>query len=236
MSAAPHRVAVIGGGFGGLEAAKHLAAGAGRGDADRPPQLPPVPAADLPGGDGGAFAGRGLLSAAGDLQGAAERAGGDGDGRGGRPRASASCGCDRAPRAARSSSVDYDTLIVAAGSPYSYFGHEEWRRFAPEVKSLESALELRARLLGAFEAAELEADAERRCALLTFVVVGGGPTGVEMAGQIAELARDTLSDEFRTIDPGEARVLLVEMADRVLTAFPPSLSAQGEVAARTASG
>jgi NADH dehydrogenase len=92
------------------------------------------------------------------------------------------------------------------------------------VKSLESALELRARLLGAFEAAELEADAERRCALLTFVVVGGGPTGVEMAGQIAELARDTLSDEFRSIDPGEARVLLVEMADRVLTTFPPSLS------------
>jgi NADH dehydrogenase len=120
--------------------------------------------------------------------------------------------------------LDYDTLIVAAGSAYSYFGHEEWRRFAPEVKSLESALELRARLLGAFEAAELEADAERRCALLTFVVVGGGPTGVEMAGQIAELARDTLNDEFRTIDPGDARVLLVEMADRVLTTFPPSLS------------
>ena len=120
--------------------------------------------------------------------------------------------------------LEYDTLVVAAGSAYSYFGHEEWRAVAPEVKSLESALELRARLLGAFEAAELEADAERRCALLTFVVVGGGPTGVEMAGQIAELARDTLSDEFRTIDPGEARVLLVEMADRVLTAFPPSLS------------
>jgi NADH dehydrogenase len=120
--------------------------------------------------------------------------------------------------------LDYDTLIVAAGSAYSYFGHEEWRRFAPEVKSLESALELRARLLGAFEAAELEADAERRRALLTFVVVGGGPTGVEMAGQIAELARDTLNEEFRTIDPGEARVLLVELADRVLATFPPSLS------------
>jgi NADH dehydrogenase len=92
------------------------------------------------------------------------------------------------------------------------------------VKSLESALELRARLLGAFEAAELEADADRRCALLTFVVVGGGPTGVEMAGQIAELARDTLSDEFRRIDPGETQVLLVEMADRLLGTFPPSLS------------
>src|SRR6201999_3218212 len=84
--------------------------------------------------------------------------------------------------------------------------------------------ELRARLLGAFEAAELESDAERRAALLTFVVVGGGPTGVEMAGQIAELARDTLSDEFRTIDPGETQVLLVEMTDRVLNTFPPSLS------------
>jgi NADH dehydrogenase len=120
--------------------------------------------------------------------------------------------------------LGYDTLVVAAGSAYSYFGHEEWRELAPEVKSLESALALRARLLGAFEAAELEADPERRRALLTFVVVGGGPTGVEMAGQIAELARDTLRNEFQTIDPAEGRVLLVEMADRLLTSFPPSLS------------
>jgi NADH dehydrogenase len=118
----------------------------------------------------------------------------------------------------------YDTLIVSGGSSYSYFGHDEWRTFAPEVKSLESALAARSRLLGAFEAAEMESDPARRRAWLTFVVVGAGPTGVEMAGQIAELARDTLRRDFRAIDPGSGRVLLIEMADRVLTAFPPSLS------------
>jgi len=121
-------------------------------------------------------------------------------------------------------SLGYDTLIVAGGSRYSYFGHDEWERFAPEVKSLESALAVRSRILSAFEAAEMEPDGDRRRALLTFVVVGAGPTGVEMAGQIAELARDTLRRDFRSIDPREGRVLLVEAADRVLTSFPPSLS------------
>jgi NADH:ubiquinone reductase (H+-translocating) len=121
-------------------------------------------------------------------------------------------------------SLTYDTLIAAGGSRYAYFGHDEWRRVAPEVKSLESALEVRGRILSAFEAAEMEPDDERRRAWLTFVVVGAGPTGVEMAGQIAELARDTLRRDFRAIDPGGARVLLVEVADRVLTSFPPSLS------------
>jgi NADH dehydrogenase len=121
-------------------------------------------------------------------------------------------------------SLEYDTLIVAGGSHYSYFGHDEWRDAAPEVKSLESAVAVRGRLLSAFEAAELDDDDARRRAWLTFVVVGAGPTGVEMAGQIAELARDTLRSDFRSIDPRHARVLLVEAADRVLTAFPPSLS------------
>jgi NADH dehydrogenase len=121
-------------------------------------------------------------------------------------------------------SLPYDTLIVAGGSNYSYFGHDEWRRAAPEVKSLESALDARARILAAFEAAELEEDEQLRRAWLTFVIVGAGPTGVEMAGQIAELARDTLRRDFRNIDPRETRVLLVEALDRVLTAFPPSLS------------
>ena len=121
-------------------------------------------------------------------------------------------------------SLAYDTLIVSGGSSYSYFGNDEWRAFAPEVKSLESALAVRSRLLGAFEAAETESDSTRRRAWLTFVVVGAGPTGVEMAGQIAELARDTLRRDFRAIDPGSGRVLLIEMADRVLTGFPPSLS------------
>jgi NADH:ubiquinone reductase (H+-translocating) len=121
-------------------------------------------------------------------------------------------------------SVGYDTLIVAGGSSYSYFGHDEWREVAPEVKSLESALEARAHILRVFEAAEMESDDERRRALLTFVVVGGGPTGVEMAGQIGELARDTMRHDFREIDPRAVRILLVETVDRVLTAFPPSLS------------
>jgi NADH:ubiquinone reductase (H+-translocating) len=120
--------------------------------------------------------------------------------------------------------LPYDTLIVAGGSSYSYFGHDVWREHAAEVKSLESALVARSRLLSAFEAAEAERDPDRRAAWLTFVVVGGGPTGVEMGGQIGELARDTLRHDFRTIDPRTARILLVEALDRVLTTFPPSLS------------
>ncbi len=124
--------------------------------------------------------------------------------------------------------VPYDTLIVAGGSHYSYFGHDEWSAHAAEVKSLESALTVRSRILAAFEAAEVERDPERRGEWLTFVVVGAGPTGVEMAGQIAELARDTLRSDFRTADPGSGRILLVEAADRVLTGFPPSLSAKAE--------
>ena len=124
--------------------------------------------------------------------------------------------------------VPYDTLIVAGGSHYSYFGHDEWSAHAAEVKSLESALTVRSRILAAFEAAELERDPERRGEWLTFVVVGAGPTGVEMAGQIAELARDSLRGDFRSADPGRGRILLVEAADRVLTGFPRSLSAKAE--------
>jgi NADH dehydrogenase len=124
--------------------------------------------------------------------------------------------------------LPYDTLIVAGGSQYSYFGHEDWRAYAAEVKSLESALLVRSRILGAFESAEAEPDPVRRAAWLTFVVVGAGPTGVEMAGQIGELARDTLRRDFRRIDPRTARILLVEAADRVLTTFPAGLSARAE--------
>jgi len=120
--------------------------------------------------------------------------------------------------------LGYDTLVVAGGSHYSYFGHDEWKPFAPELKSLDGALEIRKRILTAFEAAEVETDEARRGAWLTFVVVGGGPTGVEMAGQIAELARDTLRRDFRSIDTRAAQVLLVEALDRVLTSFPESLS------------
>ena len=124
--------------------------------------------------------------------------------------------------------VPYDTLIVAGGSHYSYFGHDEWSEHAAEVKSLESALTVRSQILSAFEAAELEPDPERRDQWLTFAVVGAGPTGVEMAGQVAEIARDTLRGDFRSAVPGSGRILLVEAADRVLTGFPPSLSKKAE--------
>ncbi len=120
--------------------------------------------------------------------------------------------------------LPYDTLVVAGGSSYAYFGHDEWRSSVLEVKSLDSALHTRARILQAFEAAELETDPEAQASWLTFVVVGAGPTGVEMAGQIAELARDTLPAEFRRSDPRAGTVLLVEMAARVLPTFPASLS------------
>jgi NADH:ubiquinone reductase (H+-translocating) len=120
--------------------------------------------------------------------------------------------------------VSYDTLIVAGGSTYSYFGHDEWSSVAPEVKSLESALAARARILQAFETAELEPDPSARRAELSFVIVGAGPTGVELAGQIGELARDTLRRDFRTIDSRDAQIVLVEADDRVLPTFPSSLS------------
>jgi NADH:ubiquinone reductase (H+-translocating) len=120
--------------------------------------------------------------------------------------------------------IAYDTLLVAGGSSYCYFGREQWRSHALEVKSLDSTLRVRGRILQAFEAAELEHDPEQQASWLTFVVVGAGPTGVEIAGQIAELARDTLPAEFRDSDPRAGRVLLVETAGRVLTAFPRSLS------------
>jgi NADH dehydrogenase len=124
--------------------------------------------------------------------------------------------------------VPYDSLVVAGGSAYSYFGHDDWRAYGVEVKSIESALAARSRLLAAFEAAEGTPHEGDRGAWLTFVVVGGGPTGVEMAGQIGELALDTLRRDFRNIDPRSARILLVEATDRVLTSFPPSLSAKAE--------
>jgi NADH dehydrogenase len=125
---------------------------------------------------------------------------------------------------AASRTLPYDTLVVAGGSAYSYFGHDEWRAVALEVKSLESALRVRSRILQAFEAAEAEPDAEARARWLTFVVVGGGPTGVEVAGQIAELAQDALSRGHRCVDARAARVLLVEAGSRVLPSFRASLS------------
>jgi len=118
----------------------------------------------------------------------------------------------------------YDYLILATGATHSYFGHDEWARYAPGLKSIEDALEIRRRLFVAFERAERETDAAVRRVWLTFVVVGAGPTGVELAGTVAEIARHTLSNEFRRIDPSRARVVLLEGTDRVLPPYPPDLS------------
>ncbi len=122
--------------------------------------------------------------------------------------------------------VPYDTLVLATGARHSYFGRPEWEARAPGLKTLEDATGIRARILSAFEAAEREADEARRRAHLTFVVVGAGPTGAELAGALAEIARHTLRDEFRRIDPSAARILLVEGTDRVLGAYAPGLSAR----------
>ncbi len=118
----------------------------------------------------------------------------------------------------------YDSLIVAAGSAQSYFGHEEFAVHAPGMKTIDDALEVRGRIFGAFELAELEEDAERRAALLTFVVVGAGPTGVEMAGQIAELSRYSLRSNFRRIDTAAARIVLLDAAPRILQSFDERLA------------
>jgi NADH dehydrogenase len=120
--------------------------------------------------------------------------------------------------------VEYDYLVIATGSTHSYFGHDDWSKRAPGLKTVEDALEIRRRILYAYEAAERESDPERRRTWLTFVVIGGGPTGVELAGALAEIARQTRSSEFKHVDPKEARILLLEGLPRVLTQYPEHLS------------
>jgi NADH dehydrogenase len=126
--------------------------------------------------------------------------------------------------------LGWDALILATGASHSYFGHDDWEVLAPGLKTLEDALEIRRRVLLAYEAAERESDGAEQRALLNFVVVGGGPTGVELAGALAEIARLTIARDFRLIDPTRARVVLLEAGPRILPAFPDSLSRRAEAA------
>jgi NADH:ubiquinone reductase (H+-translocating) len=221
----PHRVVVIGGGFGGLQAVRGL-------------RRAPVEVTLVDRRNFHLFqpllyqVATGALSAgeiASPLRGILKRQ------RNARVVLAEVCGFDLEQRrvllrrrggANEAGAIAYDTLVVAAGASHAYFGHDDWQPLAPGLKTLEDATAIRARILAAFEAAEVESDQDRKQALLTFTVVGGGPTGVEMAGQIAEIARDTLRRDFRNIDPRAARILLVEAADRVLTGFPERLSAR----------
>ena len=122
--------------------------------------------------------------------------------------------------------LPYDTLIVATGSRPFYFGHDHWEAFAPGLKTIEDAIEIRSRIFHAFEAAERDPDSSRLRSLLTFVIVGGGPTGVELAGALGEIAHDTLKHDFRSIDPAQTRIVLLEGGERILPTYPPELSAK----------
>jgi NADH dehydrogenase len=124
--------------------------------------------------------------------------------------------------------VGFDYLVLATGVRHAYFGHDSWEKSAPGLKSLEDALEIRRRILLAFERAERETDAERRRALLTFVIVGGGPTGVELAGAIAEISRHVLVSDFRAIDPRESSIQVLEAGPRILPSFPPDLAGKAQ--------
>jgi NADH:ubiquinone reductase (H+-translocating) len=219
QSAAPHRVAIVGGGFGGLYATRELSRSAGvevtlvdrRNFHLFQPLLYQVATGALAPGEiaqplRSIFRKRLNVTV---LLGEAETV--DVDAR----RIVLS---DGGP-------IDYDTLIVATGAQFSYFGHDDWARFAPGLKSIDDATDIRRRILIAFEAAEREADPERRAEWMTFVVVGGGPTGVELAGALGEIANDTLKRDFRAINPRDARILLVEAIDRVLPTYPGDRSA-----------
>ena len=129
-------------------------------------------------------------------------------------------------------SIPYDYLVIATGATHSYFGHENWAMFAPGLKGIDDATRTRRRILIAFERAEITENEEERKRLLTFAIVGGGPTGVEMAGALAEIARQTLPSDFRRIDPSTARILLIEAGPRILPALPEPLSAYAESALR----
>jgi NADH dehydrogenase len=216
------RVVIVGAGFGGLEAAKALSKTAADVTViDRQnhhtfqPLLYQVATATLSPGDV-AWPIRHMLSSQDNVTVLMEEV----------------RGIDLGARIVRTDGVDapYDYLILATGATHSYFGHETWARFAPGLKRIEDATLIRRKLLLAFERAELTQDEAERRRLLTFVVVGGGPTGVELAGAIAEVARQTLPPDFRRIDPRTARILLIEAGPRILPALPEKLSAYAEKA------
>ena len=225
-----HRVVVIGGGFGGLRATQALRRAAVEVTLIDRRNFHLFRSPELPGRHRSPVPGRGGVPAARDLQIRPARR------RSCSPRShgltSTHARCTSAshqvwtPRLIRSATTRSSS--PRAPKSYSYFGHEDWREFAAEVKTLESAIAVRAEILRAFEAAEIMPDSEERQAHLTFVVVGAGPTGVEMSGQIAELAQDTLRRNFRNIDSTTARVIMVDALDRVLTSFPHSLSRKAQ--------
>jgi NADH:quinone reductase (non-electrogenic) len=213
----PHRVVIIGGGFGGLSAARHLKhAPAEVTLLDRrnyhlfQPLLYQVATGSLS-----------PANIASPMRQILKRQ------RNTRVLLAEATGIDAASRRVILSdgAVAYDTLVIAAGSSHQYFGHDEWERFAPGLKSVDDATAMRRRILVAFEAAEREPDPAKRRAWMTFVIVGGGPTGAELAGALGEIANDTLRHDFRDIDPSQARIVLVEGAGRVLPVYPPKLSA-----------
>lgn len=217
MAGEPHRIVVVGAGFGGLEAIHHLKGAPveitlvdQRNHHIFQPLLYQVATASLATSEI-AWPIRQLMR--------------------GRPEVTTLlgevCAVDTTGRQVRlkdGASLGYDTLIIATGARHAYFGHDEWEPHAPGLKTIEDATTIRRRILIAFEKAEREADPALRDALLTFVIVGAGPTGVELAGTIAELARDTLAPDFRHIDTHKARVVLIEAGPRVLAGYPDDLS------------
>ena len=214
---ARHHIVIVGGGFGGLEAAKRLAGAAARITLiDRrnhhlfQPLLYQVATASLATSEI-AWPIRAVLRHRADVT----------------TLLATVVGVDATNRSILlegGTRIGYDTLVLATGARHAYFGHDEWAEFVLALKTLEDATTIRRRLLLAFEQAELETDERRRAALLTFAVIGGGPTGVELAGTIAELARDTLPADFRNIDTQRARVVLIEAGPRVLAGYPDALS------------
>jgi NADH dehydrogenase len=222
-TAGRHRVAIIGGGFGGLATAQHLAgAGAAITMIDRrnhhlfQPLLYQVATTSLSPSEI-AWPIRMLMHRRRDVTTVMATVTGIDAGR-------------RSVLLADGGEVAYDTLVIATGARHAYFGHDDWEPYAPGLKTLEDATAIRGKLLAAFEAAERETDSGRRRALLNFVIVGGGATGVELAGAIIELARITLRGDFRTIRPEEARIVLIEAGPRLLANFRPDLSAYAKTA------